>query len=81
MAGKKFYSLITTAGLERLADAAVSGEPVGFALMAVGDGNGQEDEKRYRITSIGIYNLGRWQDNIYWEFAEHIGYEFLCVVQ
>lgn len=41
MAGKKFYSLITTAGLERLADAAVSGEPVGFALMAVGDGNGQ----------------------------------------
>ena len=41
MAGKKFYSLITTAGLERLADAAVSGEPVGFSLMAVGDGNGQ----------------------------------------
>ncbi|HBY9650973.1 TPA: phage tail protein [Klebsiella pneumoniae] len=41
MDGKKFYSLITTAGLERLADAAVSGEPVGFALMAVGDGNGQ----------------------------------------
>ncbi|MEK7978927.1 phage tail protein [Klebsiella michiganensis] len=41
MADKKFYSLITTAGLERLADAAVSGEPVGFALMAVGDGNGQ----------------------------------------
>ncbi|ELI8983040.1 TPA: phage tail protein [Klebsiella pneumoniae] len=41
MAGKKFYSLITTAGLERLAGAAVSGEPVGFALMAVGDGNGQ----------------------------------------
>ncbi|HBR3217009.1 TPA: phage tail protein, partial [Klebsiella pneumoniae] len=36
MAGKKFYSLITTAGLERLAGAAVSGEPVGFALMAVG---------------------------------------------
>ncbi|RXY39440.1 phage tail protein [Klebsiella pneumoniae] len=35
------YSLITTAGLERLAGAAVSGEPVGFALMAVGDGNGQ----------------------------------------
>ncbi len=44
MAGKKFYSLITTAGLERLADAAVSGEPVGFALMAVGDGNGQLPE-------------------------------------
>ncbi|HBW8048647.1 phage tail protein [Klebsiella pneumoniae] len=41
MAGKKFYSLITTAGLDRLAGAAVSGEPVGFALMAVGDGNGQ----------------------------------------
>lgn len=41
MAGKKFYSLITTAGLERLAEAAVSGEPVGFALMAVGDGNGE----------------------------------------
>ncbi|NCG53729.1 phage tail protein [Serratia fonticola] len=40
MAGKKFYSLITIAGLERLATAAVSGEPVGFALMAVGDGNG-----------------------------------------
>ncbi|OVX29522.1 phage tail protein [Klebsiella pneumoniae] len=33
--------MITTAGLERLAGAAVSGEPVGFALMAVGDGNGQ----------------------------------------
>ncbi|HHS9474344.1 TPA: phage tail protein [Raoultella ornithinolytica] len=40
MAGQ-FYSVLTEAGRNRLATAAVTGEPVNFAEMAVGDGGGQ----------------------------------------
>lgn len=41
MSDKKFRALITAAGAERLANAAVSGTPVAIAEMAVGDGGGQ----------------------------------------
>ncbi|MFS7242326.1 phage tail protein [Serratia proteamaculans] len=40
MGDKKFISLITKSGAEKLAAAAVSGEKVGFTQMAVGDGGG-----------------------------------------
>lgn len=40
MADKKFLTLITAAGAERLANAAVTGTPVAIAEMAVGDGGG-----------------------------------------
>ncbi len=41
MADKKFLTLITAAGAERLANAAVTGAPVAIAEMAVGDAGGQ----------------------------------------
>ncbi|KLE92905.1 phage tail protein [Klebsiella aerogenes] len=41
MAGKKYITLLTPAGEAKLADAALTGEPVGFAFMAVGDGGGE----------------------------------------
>jgi hypothetical protein len=40
MVDKKFLTLITAAGAERLATAAVTGIPVAIAEMAVGDGGG-----------------------------------------
>ncbi|MNG58052.1 Phage tail fiber repeat protein [compost metagenome] len=40
MTEKKFLTLITPAGAERLANAAVTGAPVAIAAMAVGDGGG-----------------------------------------
>ncbi|HBS6272622.1 TPA: phage tail protein [Klebsiella pneumoniae] len=40
MAVKKFSAILTQAGEVALAEAALSGMPVGFALMGVGDGNG-----------------------------------------
>ena len=40
MSDKKFSALITAAGAERLANAAVTGAPVAIAEMAVGDGGG-----------------------------------------
>lgn len=40
MADKKFLTLITATGAEYLAKAAITGVPVSFAEMAVGDGNG-----------------------------------------
>lgn len=40
MAGKKFSAVLTSAGAARLAAAALSGVPVGFSEMAVGDGGG-----------------------------------------
>jgi hypothetical protein len=40
MADKKFLTLITAAGAERLANAAVTGTPVAIVEMAVGDGGG-----------------------------------------
>ncbi|HHP8473461.1 phage tail protein [Klebsiella aerogenes] len=41
MAGKKYTTLLTPAGEAKLAEAALTGEPVGFAFMAVGDGGGE----------------------------------------
>ncbi|GHK40264.1 hypothetical protein KPZU07_10490 [Klebsiella pneumoniae] len=38
----KYRAILTEAGLNKLAAAALSGEPVSFAEMAVGDGGGQE---------------------------------------
>ncbi|HDK6061114.1 TPA: phage tail protein [Klebsiella pneumoniae] len=40
MAEKKFSAILTLAGIERMAAAALSGVPVGFSEMAVGDGGG-----------------------------------------
>ncbi|TCW05623.1 tail fiber-like repeat protein [Raoultella sp. BIGb0138] len=40
MENKKFISIITAAGLEKFAAAALSGEPAGISVMAVGDGGG-----------------------------------------
>jgi hypothetical protein len=40
MADKKFLTLITAAGAERLANAAVTGTPIAITEMAVGDGGG-----------------------------------------
>ncbi|HDT6540518.1 TPA: phage tail protein [Klebsiella variicola] len=40
MAGKKFSAILTSAGEAALAAAALSGTPVGFSVMAVGDGGG-----------------------------------------
>lgn len=40
MAGKKYIAILTPAGEARLAAAALSGEPVGFTHMSVGDGGG-----------------------------------------
>lgn len=37
---KKFLSVITAAGAEKLAAAFVSGDRVNFVEMSVGDGNG-----------------------------------------
>ncbi|HBR3116181.1 TPA: phage tail protein [Klebsiella pneumoniae] len=40
MAGKKYIAILTPAGEAKMAAAAISGEPVGFSHMAVGDGGG-----------------------------------------
>ncbi|EMY0612672.1 phage tail protein [Serratia marcescens] len=40
MSDKKYSALITTAGAERLANAAVTGTPIAIVEMAVGDGDG-----------------------------------------
>ncbi|MEM5463768.1 phage tail protein [Klebsiella variicola] len=40
MAEKKYSAVLTLAGTERMAAAALSGVPVGFSEMAVGDGGG-----------------------------------------
>jgi phage-related tail fiber protein len=37
---KKYTAILTAAGVERLAEAALSGATVGFAEMAIGDGGG-----------------------------------------
>jgi len=44
MAEKKYSAVLTEAGEIALAEAALSGLPVGFALMGVGDGNGMLPE-------------------------------------
>ncbi|MHA8345427.1 phage tail protein [Klebsiella pneumoniae] len=40
MAGKKYIAILTHAGEAKMAAAAISGEPVGFSHMGVGDGGG-----------------------------------------
>ncbi|HBQ0884537.1 TPA: phage tail protein [Klebsiella pneumoniae] len=40
MAGKKYIAILTPAGEAKMAAAAISGEPVGFSHMGVGDGGG-----------------------------------------
>ncbi|HBS7056146.1 TPA: phage tail protein [Klebsiella pneumoniae] len=40
MAGKKYIAILTPAGEAKMAAAAISGEPVGFTHMGVGDGGG-----------------------------------------
>ncbi|CAM7278599.1 phage tail protein [Klebsiella pneumoniae] len=40
MSDKKFCAILTRAGEEAMTRAAVTGEPVGFSVMAVGDGGG-----------------------------------------
>ncbi len=41
MTDNKYNTALTQAGIERMAAAAVSGEPVNFSIMAVGDGSGE----------------------------------------
>lgn len=41
MTDNKYNTVLTQAGIERMAAAAVSGEPVNFSVMAVGDGSGE----------------------------------------
>ncbi|MDN4867981.1 phage tail protein [Klebsiella pneumoniae] len=41
MTDNKYSTALTQAGIERMAAAAVSGEPVNFSVMAVGDGTGE----------------------------------------
>lgn len=40
MAGKKYNAILTPAGEAKLAEAALTGQPVGFSHMGVGDGGG-----------------------------------------
>lgn len=40
MAGKKYIAILTPAGEAKMAAVAISGEPVGFSHMGVGDGGG-----------------------------------------
>ncbi len=37
---KKYFAMLTDAGIQKFAEAALSGEPVGFSYMGVGDGGG-----------------------------------------
>ncbi|WP_301692019.1 phage tail protein [Klebsiella pneumoniae] len=37
---KKYFAMLTDAGIQKFAEAALSGEPVGFSHMGVGDGGG-----------------------------------------
>jgi phage-related tail fiber protein len=47
-----FYSILTTEGLARLAAAAMSGDPVVFHELAVGDGNGSPITPDAGMTSL-----------------------------
>lgn len=52
MAGKKFSAILTGAGEAALAVAALSGVPVGFSVMAVGDGGGSLPEPNPEQTQL-----------------------------
>lgn len=60
---KKYTALLTKAGVEKLTAAALSGESVGFAVMAVGDGGGTlptpSDEQTGLINEIYRSRLNR----------------------
>ncbi len=60
---KKYSAILTAAGVEKLAAAALSGESVGFAVMAVGDGGGTlptpSDEQTGLINEIYRSRLNR----------------------
>ncbi|HBS5435690.1 TPA: phage tail protein [Klebsiella pneumoniae] len=49
---RKFYSVLTEAGVNAFSAAAVTGVPVGFAAMAVGDGNGQQIQPDGSMTGL-----------------------------
>ncbi|EIX9311621.1 phage tail protein [Klebsiella pneumoniae] len=49
---KKYYSVLTEAGVNAFSAAAVTGVPVGFAAMAVGDGNGQQIQPDGSMTGL-----------------------------
>ncbi|HBS2867712.1 TPA: phage tail protein, partial [Klebsiella pneumoniae] len=38
---KVYQAVLTTIGRDKLAEAAMTGEPVGFSSMAIGDGGGE----------------------------------------
>lgn len=48
MTTKKYLAVLTPAGEMKLAAAALNNEPVGFSMMAVGDGNGEEPDPQGR---------------------------------
>ena len=52
MAGKKFSAILTGAGEAALAAGALSGVPVGFSVMAVGDGGGSLPEPNPEQTQL-----------------------------
>ncbi|PIM84816.1 phage tail protein [Raoultella planticola] len=60
---KKYTAILTVAGVERLAAAALSGVPVGFAEMAIGDGGGTlptpSDEQTGLINELYRSRLNR----------------------
>ncbi|EPS9165012.1 phage tail protein [Klebsiella pneumoniae] len=49
---RKYYSVLTEAGVNAFSAAAVTGVPVGFAAMAVGDGNGQQIQPDGSMTGL-----------------------------
>ncbi|NNG34058.1 hypothetical protein HKB48_29915 [Klebsiella pneumoniae] len=49
---RKYYSVLTEAGVNAFSSAAVTGVPVGFAAMAVGDGNGQQIQPDGSMTGL-----------------------------
>ncbi|QOU53036.1 phage tail protein [Klebsiella pneumoniae] len=49
---RKYYSVLTEAGVNAFSAAAVTGGPVGFAAMAVGDGNGQQIQPDGSMTGL-----------------------------
>ncbi|MBH8397239.1 phage tail protein [Klebsiella pneumoniae] len=52
MAGKKYIAILTPAGEAKMAAAAISGEPVGFSHMGVGDGGGTPYQPYAELTGL-----------------------------
>ena len=51
---KKYFAMLTDAGIQKFAEAALSGEPVGFSHMGVGDGGGTQPQPY--ATQTGLIN-------------------------